>query len=227
MLELIKIFIFCFLFLVDGHVVQQMNERLNVGFTEQEVLRIFCNVCEAVSRLHYCQTPIIHRDLKVCAPRNSKREWGLFLRCFNNMGWWLFWQSGMKVSYCTSRFGTIYRPFSFYWSIGNLNGLDHLPEYAEQIEPKTRLMLECKLHESQRKVCMRELLSPCEKFNTSFQKELGGLSYRKSRGAVTHLHTWWQDGCNHRFPLQISLMSTARFESILKLERIRPVVRIF
>nr|XP_054773420.1 AP2-associated protein kinase 1-like [Lytechinus pictus] len=49
----------------DGHVVQQMNERLSIGFTEQEVLRIFCNVCEAVSRLHHCQTPIIHRDLKV------------------------------------------------------------------------------------------------------------------------------------------------------------------
>lgn len=24
-----------------------------------------CDVCEAVSRLHHCQTPIIHRDLKV------------------------------------------------------------------------------------------------------------------------------------------------------------------
>lgn len=30
-----------------------------------EVLRIFCDVCEAVSRLHHCQTPVIHRDLKV------------------------------------------------------------------------------------------------------------------------------------------------------------------
>lgn len=26
---------------------------------------IFCDIAEAVSRLHYCQTPIIHRDLKV------------------------------------------------------------------------------------------------------------------------------------------------------------------
>ena len=43
-----------------------MNERINVGFTEPEVLRIFCDTCEAVSRLHHCQTPIIHRDLKVC-----------------------------------------------------------------------------------------------------------------------------------------------------------------
>lgn len=48
-----------------GHVLQLMNERLQSGFTEQEVLQIFCDVCEAVSRLHHCQTPIIHRDLKV------------------------------------------------------------------------------------------------------------------------------------------------------------------
>ncbi|XP_054711849.1 AP2-associated protein kinase 1-like isoform X2 [Uloborus diversus] len=48
-----------------GHVLQLMNERLQTGFTEGEVLQIFCDVCEAVSRLHHCQTPIIHRDLKV------------------------------------------------------------------------------------------------------------------------------------------------------------------
>ncbi|XP_014252823.1 AP2-associated protein kinase 1 isoform X2 [Cimex lectularius] len=46
-------------------VLQLMNARLQSGFTEQEVLSIFCDVCEAVSRLHHCQTPIIHRDLKV------------------------------------------------------------------------------------------------------------------------------------------------------------------
>lgn len=39
--------------------------RLHIGFTEPEVLTIFCDIAEAVSRLHYCQTPIIHRDLKV------------------------------------------------------------------------------------------------------------------------------------------------------------------
>lgn len=38
---------------------------LQIGFTETEVLQIFCDIAEAVSRLHYCQTPIIHRDLKV------------------------------------------------------------------------------------------------------------------------------------------------------------------
>ncbi|CAH1407984.1 unnamed protein product [Nezara viridula] len=46
-------------------VLQLMNARLQSGFTEQEVMTIFCDVCEAVSRLHHCQTPIIHRDLKV------------------------------------------------------------------------------------------------------------------------------------------------------------------
>lgn len=48
-----------------GQVVKQMNQRLNVGFSESEVLHIFCDACEAVARLHQCKTPIIHRDLKV------------------------------------------------------------------------------------------------------------------------------------------------------------------
>ncbi len=48
-----------------GHVLQMMNDRLNVGFTEPELLRIFCDICEAVARLHHNQPPIIHRDLKV------------------------------------------------------------------------------------------------------------------------------------------------------------------
>ncbi|XP_049280096.1 AP2-associated protein kinase 1 [Anopheles funestus] len=42
-----------------------MNARLATGFSEPEVLQIFCDVAEAVARLHQCQTPIIHRDLKV------------------------------------------------------------------------------------------------------------------------------------------------------------------
>ncbi|KAG7213798.1 hypothetical protein KM043_003017 [Ampulex compressa] len=48
-----------------SQVLQMMNNRLQTGFSESEVLEIFCDVCEAVSRLHHCQTPIIHRDLKV------------------------------------------------------------------------------------------------------------------------------------------------------------------
>ncbi|XP_071440568.1 uncharacterized protein Nak [Hetaerina americana] len=47
------------------HVLQMMNGRLQSGFSEPEVMQIFCDTCEAVSRLHHCQTPIIHRDLKV------------------------------------------------------------------------------------------------------------------------------------------------------------------
>ncbi|XP_076010196.1 AP2-associated protein kinase 1 isoform X3 [Genypterus blacodes] len=48
-----------------GQVVNQMNQRLQTGFTEAEVLQIFCDTCEALSRLHQCKTPIVHRDLKV------------------------------------------------------------------------------------------------------------------------------------------------------------------
>ncbi|KAH3860606.1 uncharacterized protein LOC127865676 [Dreissena polymorpha] len=48
-----------------GSVIQLLNDRIGQGLAEREVLRIFCDVCEAVSRLHHCQTPIIHRDLKL------------------------------------------------------------------------------------------------------------------------------------------------------------------
>ncbi|NXI46363.1 AAK1 kinase, partial [Galbula dea] len=48
-----------------GQVVNLMNQRLQSGFSESEVLQIFCDTCEAVARLHQCKTPIIHRDLKV------------------------------------------------------------------------------------------------------------------------------------------------------------------
>ncbi|XP_032568510.1 AP2-associated protein kinase 1 isoform X2 [Chiroxiphia lanceolata] len=48
-----------------GQVVNLMNQRLQTGFSENEVLQIFCDTCEAVARLHQCKTPIIHRDLKV------------------------------------------------------------------------------------------------------------------------------------------------------------------
>ncbi|XP_011501176.1 PREDICTED: probable serine/threonine-protein kinase nek3 [Ceratosolen solmsi marchali] len=48
-----------------SQVLQMMNNRLQTGFTQVEILQIFCDICESVSRLHHCQTPIIHRDLKV------------------------------------------------------------------------------------------------------------------------------------------------------------------
>ena len=48
-------------------------------FTEGEVLEVFCDVCRAVSRLHHCQTPIIHRDLKV--ENILKSESGSYVLC--------------------------------------------------------------------------------------------------------------------------------------------------
>ncbi|XP_034565638.1 AP2-associated protein kinase 1-like isoform X2 [Notolabrus celidotus] len=52
-------------FCKGGQVVNLMNQRLQTGFTEAEVLQIFCDTCDAVSRLHQRKQPIIHRDLKV------------------------------------------------------------------------------------------------------------------------------------------------------------------
>lgn len=49
----------------QNNVLGLMKLRGKANFTEQEVLTMFCDTCEAVSRLHHCQTPIIHRDLKV------------------------------------------------------------------------------------------------------------------------------------------------------------------
>ncbi|XP_039277735.1 serine/threonine-protein kinase ppk29 [Nilaparvata lugens] len=61
------------------HVLQMMNSRLQSGFSEVEVLNIFCDICEAVSRLHHCQTPILHRDLKV--ENILKSESGSYVLC--------------------------------------------------------------------------------------------------------------------------------------------------
>lgn len=49
-----------------GQLLDIMNRRIGYGFDEQEVLKIFCDVCLAVTRLHHRTKPIIHRDLKVC-----------------------------------------------------------------------------------------------------------------------------------------------------------------
>ncbi|XP_018320523.1 AP2-associated protein kinase 1 [Agrilus planipennis] len=49
----------------QNNVLGLMKAKGKATFTEQEVLSIFCDTCEAVSRLHHCQTPIMHRDLKV------------------------------------------------------------------------------------------------------------------------------------------------------------------
>ena len=52
--------------LYDGGTVLEMNARLDRGFTEHEVLRIFTDVLLAVTRLHHRTKPSIYRDLKVC-----------------------------------------------------------------------------------------------------------------------------------------------------------------
>lgn len=52
-------------FSAGGQVVNLMNQRLQTGFSEAEVLQIFCDTCEAVACLHQSKSPIIHRDLKV------------------------------------------------------------------------------------------------------------------------------------------------------------------
>ena len=44
-------------------------------------------------------------------------------------------------------------------------------------------------------------LSPHGKGNSHLVKLLGGLSYEKSGGTITHLHTWWQDDYHNRLPL--------------------------
>lgn len=61
-----------------------MNQRLQTGFTETEVLQIFCDTCEAVARLHQCKTPIIHRDLKVsCGFHWYSRGWASSSTCLS------------------------------------------------------------------------------------------------------------------------------------------------
>ena len=50
-----------------GKVIDLMNSKLShrQHFSEQEVLKIFTDICQAVARLHHRTKPITHRDLKV------------------------------------------------------------------------------------------------------------------------------------------------------------------
>ncbi|KAH6600672.1 hypothetical protein BASA50_002056 [Batrachochytrium salamandrivorans] len=48
-----------------GHLVDFLNTRLDTRLTEDEVLRIFSDVCEAIAHLHERSTPIAHRDIKI------------------------------------------------------------------------------------------------------------------------------------------------------------------
>lgn len=47
------------------HVLQLMNQHIDHGLTEPQVLKIFCDMCEAVSVMHHFNPPLTHRDLKV------------------------------------------------------------------------------------------------------------------------------------------------------------------
>lgn len=82
---------------LGGQVVNLMNQRLQTGFTENEVLQIFCDTCEAVARLHQCKTPIIHRDLKVTDHTVSlflqsifslPQDWGRYYRDMREFNAW-------------------------------------------------------------------------------------------------------------------------------------------
>ena len=53
---------------------------------------------------------------------------------------------------------------------------------------------------SRKPICVHDL-SPRGKGNSRLTKLLSGLATKKSGGTITHLHTWWQDGCHNRFPL--------------------------
>ncbi|EGF76260.1 hypothetical protein BATDEDRAFT_92853 [Batrachochytrium dendrobatidis JAM81] len=48
-----------------GHLVDFLNTRLDTRLTEDEVLRIFSDVCEAVAHMHSLQPCIAHRDIKI------------------------------------------------------------------------------------------------------------------------------------------------------------------
>ena len=84
------------IYVLTGCVIQQMNQRIGQGFSEKEVLKIFCDVCEAVSRLHHCQTPIIHRDLKVKLNINMYCDLQNQLLCSNCM---LYYMEMMNVTF--------------------------------------------------------------------------------------------------------------------------------
>jgi len=62
------------LFFLAGHLVQLMNNRIGSGFTQMEVLKIFCDVLEAVACLHHSNPPIVHRDLKVSKEFNFRKH---------------------------------------------------------------------------------------------------------------------------------------------------------
>lgn len=63
-----------------GHLLQLLNDHLkDDGLPEAEVIKILCDICEALARMHHNDPPIIHRDLKV--ENILLNEAGTFLLC--------------------------------------------------------------------------------------------------------------------------------------------------
>ncbi|KAB0345245.1 hypothetical protein FD754_022171, partial [Muntiacus muntjak] len=108
-----------------GQVVNQMNKKLQTGFTEAEVLQIFCDTCEAVARLHQCKTPIIHRDLK------------MFLCCFSSLTFLIYKVSPEDVIYSISNLFISLQCFSCTVkekkNTGLPRGLPFLSRYSENL----------------------------------------------------------------------------------------------
>ncbi len=48
-----------------GGLIDFMNTRLQHRLTEPEILKIFSDVAQGVSCMHYLKPPLLHRDLKV------------------------------------------------------------------------------------------------------------------------------------------------------------------
>lgn len=48
-------------------VIDLLNQYLTSGrsLSEEKIMKIFLDVCQAVARLHHRTKPILHRDLKV------------------------------------------------------------------------------------------------------------------------------------------------------------------
>lgn len=63
-------------FCAGGGIIDLMNARLRDRLREEEVLKIFADVCDGLSVMHHLDPPMMHRDLKVenilLAPSSTK-----------------------------------------------------------------------------------------------------------------------------------------------------------
>ena len=69
----------------------------------------------------------------------------------------------IKVTKCCN-FYTLLTILILYWFIGDLNGLGHLPEFADQIEPETSLAL-------------AEIVNKCRCMGRESKKIFGNTAY--------------------------------------------------